>query len=405
MVQGGRIRLLFVIQLVSMGAMEMSGPFWPVHLRSLELGETMFTLSGVGVYVAPMLGIMLTAGLWGRIGDRVGHRAMMLRALAGLALTQLALAHAGDAWTILSLRFLQGACAGFIAPAQAYGVALVRPERRARLFARLQIATNLGSLSGALAGGLVLDRAPFAWINLAAAILCGLSMLAVWAFLPAIAPGRAPPAATSAKGQERASGLPDAGLVAPLLVVLGVLLLARLVTQAPFSLFMLDRFALGNGVTGLCYGLLALGFILSADAWARHFEIRNAAGTLGRLALVVAGCALVTLVAGSTRSIAFFALLYGLWGVLLGATTPVLTGLISRATGNAGQGRALGTVQAVTQGASIAGIALGGWFSQGSGLQHLYLLVAGIYAVGFGLILLLRLSPRATRPDPLGVSQ
>ena len=43
-IQGSRVRiliyLLFAIQLVSMGAMEMSGPFWPVHLRGLTASES-----------------------------------------------------------------------------------------------------------------------------------------------------------------------------------------------------------------------------------------------------------------------------------------------------------------------------------------------------------------------------
>jgi len=61
-----KIHLLFVLQLVSMGAMEMSGPFWPVHLRSLTSSDDLFTFAIVGVYIGPMLGIMLTSTFWGR---------------------------------------------------------------------------------------------------------------------------------------------------------------------------------------------------------------------------------------------------------------------------------------------------------------------------------------------------
>ncbi len=43
----------------------------------------------IAVYVGPMLGIILTSAFWGRIGDRYGHKLMMIRALAGLSLTQL----------------------------------------------------------------------------------------------------------------------------------------------------------------------------------------------------------------------------------------------------------------------------------------------------------------------------
>ncbi len=156
-IQGSSVRvliyLLFAIQLVSMGAMEMSGPFWPVHLRGLTDSASFFSFASIAVYVGPMLGIMLTSAFWGRIGDRYGHKLMMIRALAGLSLTQLGLAFASDIWVILVLRFLQGAFAGYIAPAQAYGVSIEAPTRRARLFAILQISTNVGSLLGPSSAG------------------------------------------------------------------------------------------------------------------------------------------------------------------------------------------------------------------------------------------------------------
>ena len=66
-IQGSRVRiliyLLFAIQLVSMGAMEMSGPFWPVHLRGLTTSESVFSFASIAVYVGPMLGIILTLSL------------------------------------------------------------------------------------------------------------------------------------------------------------------------------------------------------------------------------------------------------------------------------------------------------------------------------------------------------
>ncbi len=100
--------LLFALQFVSMGAMEMSGPFWPLHIEALSASENAFALAGIGVYVLPMLGMSLTSAFWGRMGDRYGNRLMMVRALAGLAVTQLLVAFATDVWTIMALRFLQG---------------------------------------------------------------------------------------------------------------------------------------------------------------------------------------------------------------------------------------------------------------------------------------------------------
>ncbi|WP_011299806.1 MFS transporter [Cupriavidus necator] len=371
-----QIRLLFVLQCISMGAMEMSGPFWPIHLRAMSSSDAVFGFAGIAVYVGPMLGIVLTSTFWGRIGDRYGHKPMMVRALAGLCLTQLALAWSQDVWTILALRFLQGACAGYIAPAQAYGVSIESPLRRGRLFAFLQVSTNVGSLLGAVAGGLILDVASFYWINVIAAALCAACAAAVATCLPTVPPApSAPPVATST-GHGVARYSPQMLI---LLGTMGLLLISRMMPQTPFSIYVSSVFAVSNWVVGLCYGLLALGFIVSAAPWARYFEGRQADDALRRIGCVVAACAALAAVAAVTRSIAVFVAVYFLWGLLLGATTPVLTAMISRAAGDAGQGQLLGMTQSVTQMSAIAGITLGGWLSQTAGLQYTYAFVCAAY--------------------------
>ncbi|MFP5517685.1 MAG: MFS transporter [Alphaproteobacteria bacterium] len=377
------VRILFAVQFVSMGAMEMSGPFWPVHLASYDPPGWLFGVAGTAVYVGPMLGVALTGSFWGRVGDRFGHRPMMIRALLGLALTQLALAFAGDVWSILALRFLQGACAGYIAPAQAYGVGIESPAARTRLFAHLQVSTNVGSVVGAVAGGVILDHAAFFWINAAAAAICAACAVAVALLLPDMPP----PASASGPKAPAPTARPAAGsrLPAPVLALLGVmglLLAARMITQAPFSLYVTSVLGAGTGVTGLCYAMLALGFVIAAPAWARHFEGMARTAALRRMTCVAAGCAGLMAVAGLTASVAVFAAVYFAWGVLLGATTPVLMALVSRATDGARQGRILGVAQSTTQGASMAGIALGVGLGQTLGFEHTYFFVAAAYAAG-----------------------
>ena len=375
------VRILFAVQFVSMGAMEMSGPFWPVHLASYDPPGWLFGVAGTAVYVGPMLGVALTGSFWGRVGDRFGHRLMMIRALLGLALTQLALAFAGDVWTILALRFLQGACAGYIAPAQAYGVGIESPAARTRLFAHLQVSTNVGSVVGAVAGGVILDHAAFFWINAAAAAICAACAVAVATLLPDMPPP-ASGTRTPVPADRPAVGSRLPAPVLALLGVMGLLLAARMITQAPFSLYVTSVLGAGTGVTGLCYAMLALGFVIAAPVWARHFEGMVRTATLRRMTWVAAGCAGLMAVAGLTASVAVFAAVYLAWGVLLGATTPVLMALVSRATDGARQGRILGVAQSTTQGASMAGIALGVGLGQTVGFEHTYFFVAAAYAAG-----------------------
>ncbi|MCF5702154.1 MFS transporter [Pseudomonas syringae] len=402
-IQGSRVRiliyLLFAIQLVSMGAMEMSGPFWPVHLRGLTTSESLFSFASIAVYVGPMLGIILTSAFWGRIGDRYGHKLMMIRALAGLSLTQLGLALFSDIWVILILRFLQGAFAGYIAPAQAYGVSIEAPSRRARLFAILQISTNVGSLLGAVVGGLILDYATFFWINIIASALCAVCTVIAAVTLPDMPPVKKA-VVVDKTAPVRSGSLWQGSPLLSLLGVMGILLLARMLPQTSFSLYVSSVFEVSNSVVGLCYGLLALGFILSATAWSRYFEHRGQQDTLQRMTYVVIGCIVLTAVAGITHNPLVFVVAYFIWGVLLGATTPVLMALISKTADSSQQGHVLGIAQGTAQFASIAGISAGGLLSQVYGLQYTYLFVCLAYVVALIPIVALRYWPAARQPSP-----
>jgi MFS family permease len=392
--------LLFGLQFISMGAMEMSGPFWPIQIKALSPSDSVFGLVGVGVYVGPMLGMSLTSAFWGRIGDRYGNRLMMVRALGGLAVTQLLVAVAQDVWTIMVLRCLQGACAGYIAPAQAYGVQITGGKDRASLFAWLQVATNVGSLGGAFLGGLILDCFPFAAINLTAGAICALCAAVAWLSLPVPPPG----AVAANSGNASTAKLPAStgAPIAALLALMGMLLASRMVLQVPFSLYMTQVFGARHWVTGLTYGLLACGFVVAAPLWARLFENRTPSYVLGGSVLISAACVLVTHLAGSTGSVAVFAFLYFIWGTLLGGTTPVLLALISVAVANDRQGSVLGLAQACQQGASASGIIAGVGVTQLFGLEAAFPLVATLYALSFltalGIWLKLRIPLKGSRP-------
>ncbi|TIP23067.1 MAG: MFS transporter [Mesorhizobium sp.] len=373
--------ILFALQFVSMGAMEMSGPFWPVHIKTLSPSDSFFGLAGIGVYVCPMLGVSLTSAFWGRMGDRHGNRLMMVRALAGLAITQLLIAFAQDVWTILALRFLQGAFAGYIAPAQAYGVQVTGGRDRAGLFAWLQVATNVGSLGGAFLGGLILDALPFAAINLTAGVICALCAAGAWTSLPVPPNGIIP--VRSARAKITAHAPSGSAPVPGLLVLMGMLLASRMVLQVPFSLYMTQIFGAQHWVTGLSYGLLALGFVVGAPLWVRLFEGRAKSYVLGWSVLISAGCLAITHLAGITGSIGFFAMLYFIWGALLGGTTPTLLSIISAATQSDRQGSVLGLAQSCQQGASVVGIVAGVAVTQLSGVKAAFPLVSTLYALSF----------------------
>ncbi|MEX6315868.1 MFS transporter [Providencia manganoxydans] len=76
-------------------------------------------------------------------------------------------------------------------------------------------------------------------------------------------------------------------------------------------------------------------------------------------------------------------------GILLGATTPILTALISSATSSEYQGYVLGLSQSINQFASIGGIALGSIFILFPGIDWLFYYVSISYIASLIAIILL----------------
>nr|WP_264187474.1 MULTISPECIES: MFS transporter [Providencia] len=380
------IGFLFGIQIVSMGAMEMSGPFWPIHLQHNSSGW-LLSFSLTMVYVAPMTGVMLTSTFWGRMGDRMGNKAMMIRALLGLAITQILLSFCNDPWLILLLRTVQGACAGYIAPAQAYGVSVTDPKKRTQLFAFLQVSTNIGSLLGALCGGLILDYLNFFWINIIAGLLCGVCAVTVFVFLPSDKKHHL--VIQAKKTSNNKKKYRPQQVVKHLMLLMGLLLMSRMLTLPSFSLYLNHSYSIDFWVIGLIYGLQAMGVILSAQLWAKWFEHQSITVSLVRLKWIIFTCIIVVICLALTPIIFWFASLYLLWGVLLGATTPILTALISSTTSSEHQGYVLGLSQSINQFASIGGIALGSIFILFPGIDWLFYYVSAGYITSLITIILL----------------
>nr|WP_130304592.1 MFS transporter [Advenella incenata] len=152
-----------------------------------------------------------------------------------------------------------------------------------------------------------------------------------------------------------------------------------MIPQTVFSRYVSSVFEVSHTTTGIAYGALALGFIISAPLWARIFENESLRGTLVKLLFIVFGCGLVVIVAAVTRNVDVFIGLYVVWGILLGGTQPIVVATISRIANRTNQGVVLGVSQSVSQFSSISGIALGAMFGQMYGLEKTYFFVFSAY--------------------------
>ena len=369
------LRLLVVIQLVSMGAMEMSGPFWPLQIQKLlGVANAQYTglLSSL-VYAGPMMAAMILTPMWGRLGDRTGHKPMIIRALLALAVCQALAAVTTDPWLLVAIRVAQGALAGFIAAAQAYALAYCAEGGRGHILARLQSATAVGSLAGPVLGGWLMDISGFALLCYSATAVCLLCAL-ISLFLPSDAPRSRPVRASMP------TALPK-GWLGAMLAIIVLIQAAKMMPQPFYALYVADVLHAPAWLIGASYAASALTLALSAPLWGRLFDRHPAAQTLRIIEWVTWFCALTLAFTAMAGEWLGFLASRLLWGVWQGALLPVAYTLIANTVAPSQQGFALGLGNSAAKGGALCGALLGGVGMAMVGLAHSFWLVALTYAL------------------------
>lgn len=387
------LRLLVLIQFISMGAMEMSGPFWPLQIQYLLGPEQAHyvTLLSTLVYAGPLLAAMLLTPLWGRLGDRTGHKPMILRALLALALCQGLAAITDDPWLLVGIRVMQGALAGFLAAAQAYALACCSHSHRGRTLAYLQSATAVGSLAGPVLGGWLMDVSGFALLCYGASLMCVLCVMGS-VFLPADRPR-----SVDRKGPVKAP-LPK-GWLGGILLVIVLIQAAKVMPQPFYALYVADVLRAPGWLIGATYAASAATLAISAPLWGRVFDRWQPLHTLRVIEGVAWLCAL-TLAATALASewIGFLASRL-LWGIWQGALLPVAYALIANTTSSNQQGFALGFGNSAAKGGALLGLLLGGIGMGVVGLANSFWLVAltyGLAALGIRWVRGFATAPEST---------
>jgi MFS family permease len=387
------LTILFVVQLLSMGAMEMSAPFWPLHLQALgQLSTQQLSWAISLAYAGPMVMAMLCTPIWGKMGDRIGHKPMVLRALIALTFTQLWVAVTDESITILVIRLIQGGLAGFIAAAQAYGTGLVEPKKRGKLMADLQIATAIGSAVGPLLGGWLFDHYGFQSVNWVAAIVCLICTFISWHQLPAIKPitlktSTASPSIHSTThlfsehspipSKQRFSLIALTGF----LVMISLIQAGKMMPQSFFALYSQQILQLPAWAIGMSYGASALGLCIAAPFWGKRFEQLSDKQVLRQTEIISWICVAIIIAQALSHLLLIFVLTRFLWGVCLAALLPIFYALLSRVSPLQEQGRVLGAGNSAAKAGALLGIGTGSLTLIYLPLSYAFFAVAAVYAI------------------------
>ncbi|QHQ37500.1 MFS transporter [Algicella marina] len=137
------------------------------------------------VVIAYLAAMTATALLAGRLGDRFGHRNILLAGLALFLVASLACAAATELWALVAARTVQGAAAACL---MVLTVAMMRstvgPQRVGRAMGMLGTMAAVGTALGPSLGGLLLALLPW-WSVFAVLVpLAALALLLGWRVLP-----------------------------------------------------------------------------------------------------------------------------------------------------------------------------------------------------------------------------
>ena len=133
-------------------------PFMPLYVEQLGVEDSGHAAAWAGLLdAAPAVTMALAAPLWGRLGDRVGQKKMLLRAtLAGSVMLGL-MGLVTAPWQLLLLRLVQGSLTGTVAAATVLVSATAPPEKAPFRLGVLQMFIFVASATGPFTGGVFAD--------------------------------------------------------------------------------------------------------------------------------------------------------------------------------------------------------------------------------------------------------
>lgn len=133
-------------------------PLLPLYLEQIGVDDSDALRYWTGALsAAPFVAAMFMTPLWGALGDRIGHKPMVVRSVIGIAIATVGMGFSGQAIELLGWRGLQGAVSGIFPAAVGLITSLTPHVRVGRALAILQATRAAGSLCGPLIGGVLAD--------------------------------------------------------------------------------------------------------------------------------------------------------------------------------------------------------------------------------------------------------
>ena len=382
-----------------------------LHDRFGLEGASLQTWTGV-VYAAAPLTAAVMGPIWGLVGDRWGRKAMVIRAGVAISVATALMPMApGPVW-LMALRILQGAFAGFVAPAMALGTADVPIDRQGQTIGRLQLGLALGLLVGPSIGGEIafhFGRTSVFYLASAVSLVSVVPVL----LLARESHARPTEAGLPTSFRQELTGLLGNRVFLALLFCIFLMRFGLQMVEPYVALFIRDfgphplvramvddqELALERTIA-VAFGALAVAQLLFTPRWGR---LSDRIGPMRCMATIGIGLALVFFATGLTTSIEGFLPLRCAAAVMMSGGMTLAYTAVARRVAPERKNLAFSLAQSGMQFGLSLGPVLGDLMTGGAGMAALYF-TGGICLLssGIGMILVRRASlPRnGSATDP-----
>ncbi|MDZ4261355.1 MAG: MFS transporter [Pseudomonadota bacterium] len=386
-VQNGTIAVILVGHFTAAFAALGMSPFFTLILEQSLHSEAIY-LAG-WLYGVPILFMALSSPLWGYLADKVGKRAMLMRAQLGLAASFLLAGFADSTAQFFVALVLQGVLGGTFGASNAYLASVLRGRALTRSLTLMQGSARAALVCAPVVLGLFVGMTSPIELYCYLALLPLLSALLIFCLPPLESPS-APEKIAEAIAQQQA--------VKPVLTATQINLtqflfvFATVITFPYFIPFALqDHFGLSASIAGLLFGLPHLVYLLCAAPLSRWFGEQHLLTTLV-FSLLLLSIALFAQAQVSSINVLIA------WRVVMGiAMTLVfiaLHGAIAAVVHSGNAGRTMGWFESSSKWGGVAAAVVAGVAAQMSGLTSPFLVGAACTVFALCYLTVLNISLR-----------
>ena len=370
-------------QFLTLAGMTAILPLIPLYLPQLGVSDPTSVKYWTGALAsAPFVVAVFATPVWGIAGDRIGHKPMVVRAVAGIAVAAIGMGVASTPFELLGWRAVQGAVSGVFPAAVALVSALTPEERIGSALGVLQGARTAGGLAGPFVGGVITDLVGVRPLFFLAG---GLSVVATIVCYLVIEEERKPHPSSAVRSHHDDVRLIDLMRARSTLGMLALMVAFQvtLMTSYPTFALFVAHLGVAPGAVATTTGLLfaASGFpaLLTAPYWGRLAD-RFGFMPLIILSLIATGAATALVGLVGDRLARIF-VLRALAGVSLAGFTPLAFAWMGAKVTAAARGRMAGLGSTAMMLGNVIGPPLGSWLAVHVGLA------ATFYVPGLGLLL------------------